>query len=83
MHSIEQIKSILADTLCLGERAATLTANTRLFGNLSELDSMAIISVITAMEEHFGLVFDDEDINASVFETVGTLSALVDLKLAQ
>jgi acyl carrier protein len=83
MQSLEQVKSILADTLSLGERIKTLTADTGLLGNLPELDSMAVINVITAMEEHFGITFDDDEINAQVFQSVGTLSALIDRKLVQ
>jgi acyl carrier protein len=83
MHSLEQVKSLLADTLSLGGRGATLTADTGLLGNLPELDSMAVINLITAMEEHFGIAFDDDEITASVFQSVGTLSALVDRKLTQ
>ncbi|KIF81848.1 acyl carrier protein [Noviherbaspirillum autotrophicum] len=83
MQSIEQVKAILADALSLGERAATLAANTRLLGSLPELDSMAVVSVITAIEDHFGIVFEDDDINADVFETVGTLSAVIERKCMQ
>ncbi|HJV74494.1 MAG TPA: acyl carrier protein [Noviherbaspirillum sp.] len=83
MQSIEQVKAILADALGLGERAAVLAANTRLLGNLPELDSMAVVNVITALEDHFGIVFEDDDINAGVFETVATLSALIDRKRVQ
>lgn len=83
MQSIEQVKAILADALSLGERAATMAANTRLLGSLPELDSMAVVSVITAIEDHFGIVFEDDDINADVFETVGTLSAVIERKCMQ
>ncbi len=83
MQSIEQIKAILADALSLGKHATGLTAETKLLGNLPELDSMAVISVISAMEEYFGITFDDDDISANTFQTVGTLSAVVDRKLTQ
>lgn len=83
MPSLEQVKSILADTLSLGERIKTLTADTGLLGNLPELDSMAVINIVTAMEEHFGITFDDDEITAHVFQSVGTLSELVDRKLVQ
>jgi len=83
MQSLEQVKTILADTLCLGQRGALLKAETGLLGNLPEFDSLAVVNVIAAMEAHFGISFDDEDITASAFQTVGTLSALVDRKLVQ
>ena len=83
MQSLEQVKTILADTLSLGERGAALTADTGLLGSLPELDSMAVVNVLTAMEEHFGISFDDDEITASVFQSVGSLSALIDRKLVQ
>lgn len=82
MKSIEQVKFILSDVLALGHRRVTLNADTALLGNLPELDSMAVISVITAMEERFEIAFDDDEISADAFRTVGSLAALVDRKLA-
>ncbi len=42
---------------------------------------MAVVSIITALEDRFGFVVDDDEINASVFETLGTLVDFVDTKL--
>ena len=83
MQSIEQVKLILADVLALGQRTEALKPDTALLGNFPELDSMAVISVITAMEERFNIAFDDEEINADAFRTLGSLSMLVDRKRAQ
>jgi len=83
MNTIKQVTSILAEVLGLGERAATLTAGTRLLGNLPEFDSMAVIHLITALEEHCGIVFEDDDLTAQTFDSVGSLCALVDSKRAQ
>jgi acyl carrier protein len=52
-----------------------------LFGSLPELDSMAVVAVITALEERFGFEVDDDEITAETFETVGSLSAFVAGKL--
>lgn len=83
MPTIEDLKSILTETLGLGERGKSLTAQSHLLGSLPELDSMAVIHLITALEDRFGIVADDDDINASTFETVGSLMAFVESKLAQ
>jgi acyl carrier protein len=77
----EQVKLILADSLQLGRRADSLTGATRLLGNLPELDSMAVVSVITALESHFGFVVEDDEISADTFETLASLSDFVDKKL--
>ncbi len=83
MSTLEQVKLQLGQTLQLGAKAERFTAATPLLGSLPELDSMAVVSVITALEEHFGIVVADDEINAEAFETVGTLAAFVDSKLAQ
>ena len=78
---LEEVKQVIGDSLQLGDRAASLDADTQLLGNIPELDSMAVVAVITALEDHFGFVVDDDEISADTFATVGTLAAFVDEKL--
>jgi acyl carrier protein len=73
----DDVRSVLADTLQLGARAQALTADSALLGSLPELDSMAVVAVITALEERFGIVVDDDEITADTFATLGTLTAFV------
>jgi acyl carrier protein len=77
---LESIKQILGTTLQLGERAKTLTEGTALLGNIPEMDSMAVVTVMTAIEDHYGIVIEDDEISADVFATVGTLAAFVAAK---
>jgi acyl carrier protein len=81
MNSIEPIKKILIETLNLGARGQELTSESILLGGLAELDSMAVIHVITSLEEYFGFSIEDDEISAQVFETLGSLCAFVDSKL--
>ena len=74
---LEQIKSVLRDSLQLGSRVDAFTPATRLLGSLPEFDSMAVVAVLTLIEERFGVMIDDDDISADTFETVGTLTAYV------
>jgi acyl carrier protein len=82
MQHLEEIKNILSDILNLGERKNALTENSVLLGRIPELDSMAVISLITAFEEHFGITVDDDEISAATFETLGSLNQFIDQKLA-
>ena len=83
MQYLEEVKNILADVLSLSAAAkAELNEQSALLGSIPELDSMAVVSIITALEEQFGIVVDDDEISASTFETLGTLSAFVEQKLA-
>jgi acyl carrier protein len=74
---VDDIKTILTEVLSLGNEGARLTADSALLGSLPQLDSMAVISLIGALEDHFGIAIDDDDISASTFETVGSLAAFV------
>ena len=53
-----------------------------LLGSLPELDSMGVVALITAMEERFGFTVEDDEIDGSVFHTVGTLTEFIAGKLA-
>lgn len=81
--TFDDVKNILVDVLGLEGMRDTLNADTVLLGNLPELDSMAVVNLIGALEEHFGIVIDDDEISASTFDTLGSLGAFVDHKLAQ
>jgi acyl carrier protein len=78
MHDdLYRVRRILGETLQLGERADQLTEQSRLLGAIPELDSMAVVGVITSIEEAYGLTIDDDELSAEVFETVGSLSRFI------
>ena len=83
MQHLEEVKKILSDVLSLGERKNSLKEDSSLLGSIPELDSMAVVNLITTMEEHFDITVDDDEITASTFETVGTLTHFVEQKLAE
>ena len=76
-HIVEAVRDVLTENLNLGQRGAALLPDSALLGSLPELDSMAVVSVITALEERFDMTFDDEDINARTFATLASLADLV------
>lgn len=80
---IDDVKQVLNSTLQLGARAARMDASTPLLGSLPELDSMAVVSLIAALEDRFGIVVNDDEIGAEAFETVGALVQFVEQKVAQ
>ncbi|TCO74299.1 acyl carrier protein [Chromatocurvus halotolerans] len=77
MVSEQEVIRVVADVLQIGDRSTGMTVETPLLGAMPEFDSMAVVSIITAMEEEFGLVVDDDDITGEVFETIGTLHDFV------
>ena len=78
---VQEIKSLLNETLQIGDRADSFDESTSLLGNISELDSMAVVTLITAIEEQYGFVVEDDEISAETFESVGSLVSFVDQKL--
>lgn len=82
MPSLQDTIGLLRDTLQLGERARGFSDSTPLLGHVPELDSLAVVNVLTAMEERFGVTVADDEISADTFETVGSLHSFLLRKLA-
>jgi len=76
-----EILALLDEILSLNGRAAAFTEDTMLLGAIPELDSMAVVAIITGVEERFGLVVDDDEIDGATFATVGSLIDFVKAKL--
>lgn len=81
MAVIDGVKRVLQEALQLGDRVDDFDESTALFGSIPEFDSMAVITVVTGLEEQFDIEVDDDDITAEVFETLGSLTRFVEDKL--
>jgi acyl carrier protein len=77
-----EVLSILDEILGLQGRSVGMTADTPLLGAVPELDSMAVVGVIGAIEERFEIFFDDDEIDGQTFATVGSLVEAVRAKIA-
>ena len=77
-----EIKKILDEVLSLKGRLMSAAADTPLLGAVPELDSMAVVAILTMIEERFGLIVEDDEVDGSVFASVGSLSHFVESKLA-
>jgi acyl carrier protein len=76
-----QVRDVLSSVLQLGSRASALTRTSALLGGLPELDSMAVVTLITSLEESFGIEIQDDEISADTFATLGSLVDYVEHKL--
>ena len=81
-HTIE-IKQVLSDVLGLGERINSMAIDTFLLGNIPEFDSVAVVTVILALEKKFSISINDDEISAQTFQTLGTLVNFVKKKIAE
>ena len=72
------LRSLLGDVLGIdADRVAGFEDSTALFGALPELDSMAVATLLTGIEERFAVMIEDDDVDAEDFETLGTLREFV------
>lgn len=77
----ETVRRVLVDVLALSpETARQLADDSALFGALPELDSMAVAGLLTELEDRLGIVIDDDDVDAELFATFGSLVAFVRAK---
>lgn len=81
MTTEETVTSILITSLNLGPRASELNSASPLLGAIPELDSMAVVGIITALEDHFGFTVYDDEISADSFENLGSLVSFVEKKM--
>ena len=81
MNVTQEVLRLLDEVLSLDGRTASFTRDTPLLGAIPELDSMAVVSLITTLEEQLGLVVNDDDIDGSTFASVGSLCDFVSAKL--
>ncbi len=67
----------------VGKRAlpARLDDGTTLLGAIPEFDSMAVLGVLTSLQDELGIRIDDDEISAEIFETFGELRRFVAAKL--
>lgn len=82
MELVQQVARVLDEVLSLGGRGLAMTRDTHLLGAVPELDSMAVVSLIGALEDRFGIVVDDDDIDGETFATLGSLVDFVSIKTA-
>lgn len=81
MDTRQEMLKILDEILRLGGRLYDMSAASPLLGAIPELDSMAVIAILTTLEERFGFVIEDDEMDGSVFATVGSLSEFVERKI--
>lgn len=73
------VRSLLVDVLGLNPaRVARFDDETELFGALPELDSMAVATLLTEMEERLGILIEDDDVEAEDLMSFGRLVALAE-----
>jgi acyl carrier protein len=78
---LDEVRTVVGSALQISGRVRQMAEDAPLLGAVPELDSMAVVTLITALEEHFGITVEDDEIGASAFETLGSLTRFVETKL--
>jgi acyl carrier protein len=80
-RDLDAVRAVLVAELNLSAATARgLGRDSALFGDLPELDSMAVARVLTAIEDRFGFVIDDDEVDGDLFATLGSLTDFVTAK---
>jgi acyl carrier protein len=82
MNVQDQLKVLLNDVLHLEGRIASWNQDMPLLGSLPELDSLAIVGVVSAIEQTFGFAIEDDEISADTLATLQSLTQFIERKQA-
>lgn len=77
----KEVLAVIDEVLSLGGRSASFELDTPLLGAVPELDSMAVVGLLNLLEERFGFIVEDDEIDGATFATVGTLVGFVEGKM--
>ncbi len=80
MSSLSTLLPLLDRSLHLNGRGLQFDATTRLLGALPELDSVAVLQLLSALEQQFAIRIADDEVSAELFATVGSLCDFIDQK---
>lgn len=83
MQSDKHVLRVIDEVLSLNGRALSFDRETPLLGAIPELDSMAVVSLITSLEEQLGISIGDDEVDGETFATVGALLDFVAAKSAE
>jgi acyl carrier protein len=79
--NFENVKAVVVATLGIKDRADDLVPESELLGNLPELDSLAVVELLIALQDRFGIEIEDDEMLGDIFETLGQLTAFIDSKV--
>lgn len=75
------LRAVLSDVLKIDpSRVSEFVGSTGLFGHLPELDSMAVATLFTEIEDRLDITIEDDEVEGEMLETYGALLAFVEGK---
>jgi acyl carrier protein len=80
MNALEVAKNVVKVCLQQGENFDNLSAETPLMGAIPEFNSLTIVTIVTTLEEQLGCEILDEELEAEIFESLGSLAEFIETK---
>ncbi len=78
----QQLKKIITNDLDVNVNQESLVDDVCLLEGGIGLDSIAVMELISILEQTFGFTFSDDDLNMEAFQTLTTLSEFVSQKVS-
>ncbi|MFE7505989.1 acyl carrier protein [Promicromonospora sp. NPDC057488] len=75
--TLADVLEVLGKVLGIEDRVRSFDAATPLFGDVPELDSLAVLELVTALEDRFAITVEDDELAGGLLETAGSLHAFV------
>lgn len=74
-----EVRELLGEVLGLSDEALNgLGADAPLLGAIPEFDSLAVVQLLEALQQRYGIHVEEADLDVSDFETLGSLQRLID-----
>ena len=77
-NTIDHLKHLIAEELDVNIQMAEIEPDAPLLEDGLGLDSIAIVELITLIEEKFAVEFDEDDLDMEAFANVRTLSQWIE-----
>ncbi len=78
---VPKVKQIVVEVLELDVPVDSISDEAVIFEGDLAADSIQALEIITGVEDEFGILFDDEELNAELLASVGTLAEATREKL--
>ncbi|MBD2777369.1 acyl carrier protein [Iningainema tapete] len=79
---VTQLKTIIAEELDVNLKVGEIDENASLFEEGLGLDSIAIVELISLVEQHFNFQFSDSELTPNYFSTINNLANFISHKIA-
>ena len=80
---LEEVKQIVIERLEFDIQPEDMDTETKLMAQGLGFDSITVLDILAAFEEHFDFVVEDEDLSCDIFENLGSLTKFATSVLAK